>query len=87
MALTEHELLHLNAIIDEAEETKNLLGDKKNKLMKSKNIEEGKEEQYLDKIIKDSEKIKKDNVFPDLESPSDIHDYIEKYTKEEFKNG
>ena len=88
MALTEHQLLHLKAIIAEANETKNFSVEKKDKWMISKKVSKGKEEEYLDEIIKDVEKIKKDDVFPDLEHPSMIHDYIEKETvKEEFKNG
>ena len=83
--LSQHQLLHLNAIIAEANETRSLNPDKKSKWMKSKKVKEGKEEQYLDKIIKDVEKIISDEQFPDLESPSRIHDYIEKETKGEFR--
>lgn len=79
--LTDHQLLHLNAILAEAEETRNLPIEDKDKWMKAKKIKEGKEEEYLDEIIKDIEKIKKDEVFPDLAHPSMIHDYIEKETK------
>lgn len=83
--LSEHELFHLDAILSEVEETRNLSSEKKDKWMKGKKIKEGKEDEYLDKIIKDVEKIMKDEKFPELECPSNIHDYIEKETKEEFK--
>lgn len=85
--LSDHQLLHLNAILNGAEETKNLSTEGKNKWMKAKKVKEGKEDEYLDKVVKDAEKIKKDGVFPDLEYPSRIHDYIEKETNGEFLNG
>jgi hypothetical protein len=85
--ITEHQLFHLNAVLAEANETKNLKSEDKDKWMKNKKVKEGKEDEYLDKIIKDVEKIKKDEVFPELECASAIHDYLEKDTKESFKNG
>ena len=85
MALTKHELFHLDAIFIEVEETTNLSIEDKTIWMDSKEIVKEKETDYLDEIIKDIEKIKADDKFPDLDSPSDIHDYIEKETKEDFK--
>lgn len=82
--LTEHQLLHLDAIIVEVNETKNLSTEDKDKWMKSKKIKDGKEDEYLDEIIKNVDKIKKDKIFPDLDHPSKIHDYIEKENKGEF---
>lgn len=84
MVLTEHQLFHLDAILSEVDETRNLSVGDKDKWMSSKEIEKGKEEEYLDEIIKDVEKIKKSKNFPNLESPADIHDYMEKETKVSF---
>ena len=85
MVLTEHQEFHLYAVIEEVEQTRLLDAVKKNKWMKSKNIKEGKEDQYLEKIKSDVEKILEDKIFPNLSNPSDIHDYIEKETKGEFR--
>lgn len=82
--ISEHQLFHLNAVLAEANETKNLKSLDKNKLMKNKKVKEGKEDEYLDKVIQDVEKIKTDNKFPELNCASAIHDYLEKETKEEF---
>ncbi len=101
MVLTDHQLFHLNAIVAEANETKNLSNDKKKKWMKSKKVKEGKEEKYLKEIEKDVEKIKEDGycdffhsreLFINgeivvVDNAAMIHDYIEKETKESFKNG
>lgn len=86
MVLVEHQLFHLNAILSEVEETKNLSSEKKSKWMDGKQVKVGEESKYLDAIIKDINGIIKDDVFPELECPSRIHDYIEKETKGEFKN-
>jgi len=87
MALSGHQLFHLNAILAEAQETRNLSSDKKEKWMNAKQIKLGEESKYLDAVIKDVNKIIKDDIFPDLEKPYKIHDYIEKETKGDFKNG
>ena len=81
MALTEHQLFHLNAILTEVEETKNLASISKEKFMVAKEIKDGEYEKYLDQIVKDVAEIKKTGVFPVLDSVSSIHDYIEKETK------
>jgi len=83
--LSEHELFHLDAMLSEVSEIKNLDSEQKNKWMRAKKIKEGQEEKYLDEIEKDIEKIKEDGIFPELECPSRIHNYIEKETKGEFK--
>ena len=85
MALTEHQLFHLNAILTEVEETKNLASISKEKFMVAKEIKDGEYDKYLDQIIKDVAEIKKSGIFPILKSDASIHNYIEKDTKEEFK--
>ena len=83
--LTTHQLFHLNSILSEVDETKKLNSIDKSEWMTSKSIKEGKENDYLDTIVKDVEEIKKKGIFPNLESVAYIHDYIEKETKESFK--
>ena len=85
--ISEHQLFHLNAILNEVNETRNLSSENKDKWMKGKKVKEGEEDKYLDEIEKDVDKIKDDETFPDLECSSAIHDYIEKETKGEFRDG
>ena len=87
MVLTKHQLFHLDAILKEADETRNLVSINKEKWMIAKKIKSGEYEKYLDQVIKDVAEIKKSEVFPDLESASSIHDHIEEETKGEFHGG
>lgn len=83
--LSEHEIFHLNAILNEVEETRNLTSDKKNKWMSNKGVRTEQKDNYLDAIVNDINKIIKNGVLPELKTTSSIHDYIEKETKGEFK--
>ena len=83
--LTEHQLFHLDAILEEAEVTRKLSYINKEKLMICKHIKSGEENNYLDEIVKNVLDIKKSGIFPELDSTAVIHDYIEKETKDDFR--
>jgi hypothetical protein len=85
--LSSHQLFHLNAVLAEAQETRNLSTEKKSKWMDCKQVKDGEYDKYLDAVVKDVNEIIKSDIFPNLECASAIHDYLEKETKEEFKNG
>lgn len=77
MALSKHELLHLNAMLAEQ------VSDKKDSVMmeKLRAVKSKTSEQYLNYL--DGVKAKVENIisteiFPEGLDPSDIHDYLEK---------
>jgi hypothetical protein len=78
MALTTHEIFHLDAILAEIIDNKLQPVDIKKKLAESKNIKQNKYESYLDAIKIEVDNIKSSDLFPILDKTSDIHDFLEK---------
>ena len=80
MALTTHQLLHLNALIRECDESTLLPIEERGKLSKAKKVDESKYLEYLDELKKEVEKmIQRENFPPEIaDTPSRIHDYLEK---------
>ena len=85
MALTIHELFHLNAVITECDESINLPKDKQDKLSEGKKVKKDKFDKYIKRIKKEAEDIITDDTFPVDLSPSDIHDYLEQNLEEDEK--
>lgn len=78
MALTKHQEFHLDAVI--AEVDSNLLESTsiQEKLAVSKGVLKESYNTYLDKVKSDAQAILDSGIFPLLEHPSDIHDFLEK---------
>lgn len=85
MVLTEHQLLHLTAIIKDTKEILKLDDTSRKELTSNKKIKSEKSTEYLLKIIDDVNNIINSGKFPNIEKDYMIHDYIEKETKGEFK--
>ena len=86
MALTEHELKHLNDAIAEAQKKARYSNQKKRKLATRREVKAAAYNKYLDRIIADAENIKSSGKFPDGLRPADIHAYLEQPTEAE-RNG
>lgn len=84
MPLTPHQLLHINALISECNESLGLSDAQKDKLSEGKNVKRSEYDKYLRKVLKDAEKIKKDDVFPNLKHDNEIHDLLEKENDAEY---
>jgi len=79
--LTEHDIEHLNIIVKEAYELRDMKEDIKLKHLDAKKIPKDNELKFIDRIIKDVEKIIESGEIPNFEFHAFIHDYIEKNTK------
>jgi hypothetical protein len=78
MALTIHEKIHLNAMLDEITDNKTQPNNIKEKLAESKKTTLVLYESWLDSVKTEVDKIFVADTFPELDRPSDIHDFLEK---------
>jgi len=80
MALTDHQILHLEAVIDECAANKLESQGKKDRLSDAKGIPRGQYIKYLNMVDKEADDILKEKEpYPeDVEFPSEIHDKLEK---------
>lgn len=85
MALSEHELLHLNAVIVDAQTELEKPMNEKEQVAEKKELPDY--DVYLQKVIDEATAIIKADAFPeDLRKPSDIHDYLETSVAEAEKS-
>ena len=77
MPLTEHEKLHINAVIAEADGSLVKSIEDRDKLAGYRNLSRQQYDDYLEKVKTKATVILDSKVFPDLKDASDIHDYLE----------